>query len=168
MPRLSIESIIPSFAGLLLRDAATEYAEAELLDGERRLEEAEIRQLLLASCFIAVEATATQRGFDPDHVRTILTDSMFSLREYPMADRRNAVILVHDFSSYPIIREDHAFEDWICEALWHQFQTIPYEFPSAMSGVIAQGLRVMIALDKLELETGEVADASSPDPLRDS
>ena len=167
MPQLSIESIIPSFAGLLIRDAAAEYAEAQLLDGERRLDEAEIRQLVLASCFIAAEATATLRGFDRDQVRTILTDSIFSLREYPMVDQRNAVILAHDFSSYPIIREDHAFEDWICEAIWHQYQTIPYEFPSAMSGVIAQGLRVMVALDKVELETGEATDAS-PDRLKES
>ena len=158
MPKLSIDSIIPSFAGLLVRDATAEYAEAKLLDGERQLNEAEIRQLVLASCFIAAEANAILRGFDQERVSTILTDSVFSLREYPMVDRRNAVILAHDFSSYPIIREDHAFEDWICEALWHQFQTIPYEFPSAMSGLIAQGLRVIIALDKVELEIGEATD----------
>lgn len=167
MPKLSIDSVIPSFAGLLLRDATAEYAEAKLLDGERQLDEAEIRHLVLASCFIAVEANAILRGFDQDRVRTILTDSMFSLREYPMVDRRNAVILAHDFSTYPIIRADHAFEDWICEALWHQFQTIPYEFPSAMSGVIAQGLRVMVALDKVELEISEATDAS-PDQVKDS
>lgn len=154
MPKLSIDSVIPSFAGLLLRDAIAGYAEAKRLDGEKQLDEAEVRQLVLAACFIAAEANAILRGFDQDRVRTTLTDSMFSLREYPMVDRRNAIILAHDFSSYPIIREDHAFEDWICEALWHQFQTISYEFPSAMSGVIAQGLRVIVALDKVELEIG--------------
>lgn len=167
MPQLPIESIIPSFAGLLVRDAIAEYAEAKPVDGERQLDEPEVRQLVLASCFIATEATSILRGFDRDRVRTILTDSMFALREYPMVDRRNAVILAHDFSSYPIIREDHAFEDWICEALWHQFQTIPYEFPSAMSGVISQGLRVMVALDKVELEIGEATDAP-PDQVKDS
>jgi len=159
MVRLAFESIIPSFAPLIIADAAAVHADAALLEGEVRLGDAELRQLVLASMFICVEATAIHRGFDRERVRPLLVDSIFALREYPMLDRRNAVMLADDFANHPVIRDDDdlAFEDWICEALWSHFQTIPYQYPSATSGVIAQVLRIAGALEKVELEIDESA-----------
>jgi hypothetical protein len=167
MIRLTFDSIIPSFAPLILEAAAQEYAAAELLNGEVRLGEAELRQVSLAAMFIAVEATAIHRGFDRDRVLPILIDSVFALREYPTLDRRNAVMLADTFASHRAIRDDEeqAFEDWIAEALWSHFQTIPYKFPSAMAVPIAQALRIVGALEKVELEIDERAAKESQERL---
>jgi hypothetical protein len=153
MYRAPFSKILPSFAPVILERGLPGYALADLqIPGERRLTPSELRSLLIGSAFIGIEALAIEQQFDRERFIPILAHSVRTLQELTPPEQERSLELVQAFKEFRIIRSDHAFEDWICEALWELHQTAAYAFPSAMSDAVAYGLTIIQSLQKCTLE----------------
>jgi len=151
--RAPIERILPSFVPVTLERGVPGYEAAPIsLAGERRLSASEIRSLLAAAVFLGALEHASNLQFDMHRVRETLTRTLLSLPDLSEEERQHALRLVERFFDFKIIREDHPFDDWLCEAWWAEFQSIPYSYPSAMSEAVAYGLEVRRSLSKCTLE----------------
>jgi hypothetical protein len=144
--------ILPSFLPVLLERGLPGYEDSELrLTDEERLGQLEIKSVIAASAFLGVESYAVDRDFETERVRSSLTASLAQISELSPDEMTYVLHLVDEFYSYKFIREDHPFDDWVCEAWWDQFQSIPYVYPSTMSDAIAYGLTISNSLRKCEL-----------------
>ncbi len=145
--------ILPSFLPVLLERGVPGYEGAEIhLEGEERLDQMQIRSLITAAAFLGVETYVLDRDFDSERVQTSLTASFAQVSELSPEEMTFALQLVDDFYEYKFIRKDHSFDDWLCEAWWDEFQSIPYSYPSTMSDAVAYGLTIKNTLDKCDLE----------------
>ena len=150
--RAPIGIILPSFAPVFFERGIPGYEAESLTPGELRVPRGPLRALLMASTFVGAWNHASDRGLDYDKVKELLTQSVSAIPGFSPSDARATLELVNRFLSFSIIREDHALDDWLCEALWPAFQTEPYRYPSAMSGAIFYALTIGDTLRKLELE----------------
>ena len=153
MTRAPLGSILPSFIPVFLEEGVLGY---ERVDGtasrERRLDRTEIRSLLTACAFLGALEHAGNKNFDPEQVREILTRSTLELDDLSQDEKKLALQLVDRFFRFSVIRADHPFDDWVCEALWPQFQSATYEYPSAMSTAVSYGLSINPTLNNFSLE----------------
>lgn len=153
MNQVSIGNILSSFTPIFLERGVPGYAATEIrIPGERRLNCSEIRSLLVACEYLGVLEHVGDDDLDFERLRQILTQSLFDLDELSADEKTLSLQLVDRFVHYHIIRADHPFDDWVCEALWEQFQSIPYVYPSAMSGAISYGLTINHMLRKCSIE----------------
>ncbi len=156
MYQTTFSTILPMFGAVALERGVPGYAAAELLvAGERWLTAGEIRSILIAATFIGIDAFAVEQNFDRDRVFAALAKSIFTVREFTPEEMERSWELVQMFSNFKTLRTEHAFDDWICESWWSSCQTVPYAYPSAMSGAVAFGLGVRQALLKCTLEYDE-------------
>lgn len=153
MDTAPIPQILPSFLPIQIEQALAGYFEVPLqAEGERRLTEAELRQVVGASSFLGTELHCVQAGFDLGETRAKLAESLNHVPDISHEDRDAVLALVERFHSYPIIRADHALDDWIAEAWWGKLQGCEYEYPSAMSGAVAHGIGIVDALKTFRIE----------------
>ena len=153
MYRAPLGRILPSFIPIFLEKGVPGYEGTHIsVLGEKRLSKAEIRSLLVACVYLGIEEHAGNRNFDSEKVRQILTRSLSELNELSPEEKMLSLRLVDRFYNYKVIRADHSFDDWVCEALWDQFQGIPYVYPSAMSNAVSYGLTINQSLEKCILE----------------
>ena len=144
--------ILPSFLPVLLERGVPGYEDTEIrMEGEERLGQMEVRSLITAAAYLGVETYALDRDFDTDRVQASLTASLAQVSELSSDEMTFALQLVDDFYEYKFIREDHPFDDWLCEAWWDEFQSIPYSYPSTLSDAVAYGLTISHTLSKCEL-----------------
>lgn len=129
-----------------------EYNGFPCISGEKRLSLAEVRSLIAASIFFGVLEHAVGKGFDYDRVRQSLLQSLAGLKELSPEERVLSLQLIARFRKFKMIRAEHSFDDWLCEAFWEQFQVIPYAYPSAMSEAVSNGLSVSLLLNECSLE----------------
>lgn len=151
MIRAPLSKILPSFVPVLLERGVPGYATEETSQGEARLSETNVRSLLAASAYLGALDYAGQH-LDSKRVESALTQSLEQLQELAPEERAFALKLIKTFFGYRIIRENHAFDDWLCEAWWSTFQPGPYKYPSAMSGAVFFGLSIRDSLRKCALE----------------
>ena len=140
--RAPIDSILPSFAPVLLERGIPGYEEDTLIHGETRIVGEPLRALLIASGFIGALNHALERGLDYDRVAETLTHSVHAIAGITPLETQLALDLVERFHTFHIIRENHSLDDWLCEALWPAYQETPYSYPSAMSCAVAYGLTI--------------------------
>lgn len=153
MYRAPLGKILLSFIPVVLEKGVPGYEGAKIsVPGEKRLSRMEIRSLLAASAYLGVEEHAGNQNFDSERVRQILTRSLLELNELSPDEKTFSLRLVDCFYSYKFIRANHSFDDWVCEALWSQFQSIQYVYPSAMAEAVAYGLTINQSLGKCSLE----------------
>lgn len=151
--RAPIHLILPSFLPLLIERALPGYEGAPIpLNGEKRLTRPQLRALLAASAYLAIVEHAGRLNFDEARVKDSLTRALHAVPDLDVNERGHAQRLIDLFFNYKIIRADHSFDDWLCEAWWSEFQTIPYEYPSAMADVVAYGLGIRQSLGNSTLE----------------
>lgn len=149
-----IPQILPSFVPVQIEQALAGYYEVPLqLEGERRLTECELRHVIAASSFLGTHLFCSQTGFDFAETETKLADSLFHIPQVSAEDRSEILELVKAFHNYPILRADHALDDWIAESWWSKFQTCTYGYPTAMSGAVAHGIGIVDALKTFRIET---------------
>ena len=149
MLQVSLREVLPSFIPAKLNDAISRYEVTKsMVSGEKILDRFSIRSLLVASAYLGVVIHVLERDFDFKATREILSDSLHYIDELNDEENANAIKLVDAFYNFNIIREDHNLDDWICEAWWKKFQTIPYVYPSAMSKLISTGLSINQSLLK--------------------
>ena len=165
--RAPIEKILPSFAPVFFERGIPGYATETLTPGERRISPEALRPLLVASAFVGAWNHAAERGLDSDKVEELLTQSIPAIADFAPVEAQRAQELIDRFMSFHIIREDHSLDDWFCEALWSEFQSVPYNYPSAMSSVISYALGISDTLGKMVLELGP-NNSFKPNPLRGS
>lgn len=152
MIQAPIATILPTFIPAILENGVPGYEGLPCVLGEERLHFAEIRSLYAASVFLAALEHAVGKEFDHEQVRQILFQSLSDVRELTSDEKALTLLLIERFFNFKIIRADHPFDDWLCEALWEQFQSIPYTYPSAMSQAVSYGLTVNHSLNKCSLE----------------
>lgn len=152
MLRAPIEKILPSFIPSILERGVPGYKDVQSIPGEKRLSSADIRSLFVASVLLGTLEHAGNKDFDIKRVRQILTQSVSELNELSSDEKTFSLQLVESFYNFKIIRAEHPFDDWVCEALWEKFQNIPYAYPSAMSTAISYGLTINHTLSKCSLE----------------
>jgi hypothetical protein len=128
------------------------YESESLIHGEVRISRESLVALLIASGFIGALVYAVDIGFDLDKIKESLTRSVYTIDCVSPREAQLALQLVERFMSYPIIRENHPLEDWLCEAIWPAFQTSPYIYPSAMSSAVAYGTRIRVSLEKCTIQ----------------
>jgi hypothetical protein len=151
MLRAPLAKILPSFLPVLLERGVPGYESAELISGEKRLARTEIRSLLVAACYMgALDCAGGQ--LDMTRVEEALSRSLQELPELSAAEKGASSELIATFSNFRIIRENHSFDDWLCEAWWPVFQSVPYQYPSAMSDAVAFGLAIRQSLKKCSIE----------------
>lgn len=150
--RVPLRKVLPSFLPATLVDRVGEYENGSIdLQNEKRLNSTEVRVLLITASYLGAEEAVLRNDFDLAKSRAILSQSLHEINEITPAEIDLAMRLVGCFHSFPIIRADHALDDWITEALWNEFQNTPYFYPSAMSGVIANALFIRYLLKKIYL-----------------
>jgi hypothetical protein len=151
--RAPIHLILPSFLPVIIERGLPGY-EAALtpLNGEKRLNQPQLRALLAASAYMGVVEHAGRLNFDADRVEVSLTGALRAVPDLSVDERGHAQRLIDLFFKSKIIREEHSFDDWLCEVWWSEFQTIPYEYPSAMAGAVAYGLGILQSLSNCTLE----------------
>jgi hypothetical protein len=148
-----ISQILPSFLPIQIQQALGGYFEVPLqVEGERRLTEGELRQVIAASSFLGTQLYCAQLGFDLVEVRQTLEASLGRMPELSEEDRIAVLSLVEKFHTYPLIRADHALDDWITEAWWGRLQSGDYEYPSALSGAVSHGICIIEALKGFRIE----------------
>lgn len=152
MHRAHLNKILPSFIPGLLEVGIPTYEDSNFIKGENRLTLSEIRALFVASAFLGTLEHAMKMEFDSERVRGILSQSISELSELSLDEKNLSFQLINRFFNFKIIRADHPFDDWLCEALWEQFQTIPYDYPSAMSAAVSSGLNINRILNNCSLE----------------
>jgi hypothetical protein len=151
--RAPIHLILPSFLPVIIERGLPGYAAAlTALNGEKRLNQPQLRALLAASAFMGVVEHAGRLNFDADRVEVSLTGALREVPDLSVDERGHAQRLIDLFFKCKIIREEHSFDDWLCEVWWSEFQTIPYEYPSAMAGAVAYGLGIRQSLSNCTLE----------------
>lgn len=150
--RAPIEKILPSFAPVFFERGIPGYAAEPLIPGERRISSGALRPLLVASAFVGAWNHALQLGLDSDRVAELLTQSIPTIADFASGEAQRARELINCFMSFHIIREEHSLDDWLCEALWSEFQCIPYNYPTAMSSVISYALGISNTLENMVLE----------------
>ena len=144
---------MPSFVPVMLEKGVPGYLEDhQLVVGERRLAIPEVRSILVASAYIGADAATAEHEFDQNRVQSILTKSIHELEALDNLEKDQSLHLANRFYSFKIIRAENNFDDWICEALWGAYQTAPYVYPSAMSGVVSYGLTIMQSLRQCSIE----------------
>ncbi len=154
MDAAPVPQILPSFLPIQIEQALAGYYEVPLqVEGERRLTEPELRQVIGAASFLGTQLYCTQIGFDLMETGAKLAESLNHVPDISEEDRKAVLALVERFHSYPIIRADHALDDWIAEAWWGKLQVgSEYEYPSAMSGAVAHGIGIVDALRAFRIE----------------
>lgn len=153
MYRAPIDQILSSFIPVFLEKGVPGYEGVGWsVPGEKRLRRTQIRSLLAASAILGALEHLGKKDFDPKRVREILARSLLELKDLTQHEKKVALELVDRFFNFNIIRADHPFDDWVCEALWPQFQRAPYEYPSAMSTVVSYGLTINQTLETCSLE----------------
>jgi hypothetical protein len=151
MFRAPLATLLPSFLPVLLERGVPGYESAELTSGEKRLARAEIRSLLLAASYLgALDYAGGQ--LEMTRVEESLNRSLQELPELSPAEKDASRELIAEFINYRIIRENHPLDDWICEAWWSRFQSIDYQYPSAMSEAVAYGLAIRQSLRECSIE----------------
>lgn len=151
MLRAPLARILPSFLPVVLERGVPGYESAELISGEKRLARTEIRPLLVAACYMgALDYAGGQ--LEAERVEASLSRSLQELADLSAMEKAASTELIAKFFGYRIIRENHPFDDWLCEAWWPLFQDIPYQYPSAMSDAVAYGLAIRESLKKCSLE----------------
>jgi hypothetical protein len=157
--RAPFSTILHGFAPVSFKGGVVKYLSDPLfVSGERRLTESEARSLVIACAYIGIEAAAIERQFDRDRVLTNLTESVRALDILTIEERHRALQLVQRFYDYKIIRAERAFEDRLCEALWSEFQSVPYVYPSTMARLVGYGLGIMNSLEQCTLEYDPVGE----------
>ena len=153
MDAAPISQILPSFLPIQIQQALAGYFEVPLqVEGERRLTEAELRRVIAASSFLGTLLYCAEVGFDLAETREKLAMSLNHVPDFSHEDRDAALELVEKFHSYPIIRADHALDDWVAETWWGKLQGGDYEYPSAMSGAVAHGIGIVDVLRDYRIE----------------
>ena len=152
--RAPLSKILPSFIPVFIERGLPEYmADNGLTPGESRLSATQVRSLLAASAFLGTLDYVGQRlDLDFDRLNASITDSLQVVSELTPDEINLAFQLIDAFYKYKFIRENHAFDDWLCEARWPIFQNTPYRYPSPMSGIVSCGLTIRLLLDKCTLE----------------
>lgn len=150
--RAPIDRILPSFVPVIFERGIPGYETETLISGEVRIPPQSLRALLVASAFVGVASYAAERDFDLDKVKAILTQSIKTLPDLSVSEAQETLDLIERFDSFRIIRAEHSLDDWLCEALWPAFQSIPYEYPSAMSAVMSYAISIASTLHKMALE----------------
>ncbi len=164
--RAPFSKILPAFAPVSFGSGVVEYLRDPLLvPGERRLIESEARSLVVACAYVGIDVAAAEKHFDSDRVLAALTDSVSNLDIMTAEEKRRALKLVQCFYDYRIIRGEHSSDDWLCEALWSEFQTVPYAYPSAMAHLVDYALGfVGNILDQSTLEYDQVVERGDDAP----
>lgn len=148
-----IPQILPSFLPIQIGQALLGYFDVPLqVEGERRLTESELRHVISASSFIGTQLYCAQIGFDLAETRQKLADSLHHVPDISPEDRTAILALVEKFHTYPIIRADHALDDWITESWWGKLQSCDYEYPSALSGAVSHGIGIIDALKSFRIQ----------------
>jgi hypothetical protein len=150
--RAPIGRILPSFAPVLFERGIPGYDRSSMIPGESRIAPESLRALFIASAFLGTLNHAAERGLDADRVTDTLKQSIDEIPGVTRSEAQQAIDLVNRFYSFRIIREEHSFDDWLCEALWSTFQEVPYSYPSAMSAAISYGLTIGNSLKACVLE----------------
>lgn len=153
MYRAPLSQILPSCVPVLIERGVSGYNASDLLvSGERRLSESELRSVIVCAAYVGVESVASMQRFNREKVKNALDLSLKKLTDLNSSEQQRVLDLVEAFGSYPIIRANSHFDDWLCESIWGCFQNVPYEYPSAMSGAVAFGLSVIQSFEKCSLE----------------
>lgn len=137
---------------ILLERGILGYESDTLLENENRILREPLHALLVASALIGIHKHAVDRGLDFDRVEEALIRSVSEIKEINSAESLLALALVNKFRTFSIIRENHTFDDWLCEALWATFQSSSYRYPSVMSNALAYALNIDKSLQKCTLE----------------
>ena len=152
--RAPIPLILPSAMPLILEYGLPGYATEPLKPGERRLEVSDQKALFAAGFLVGVLNTCAEQGFDLERVRPQLQASVGAVTGLTAQEQMRALQLVDHFENYKIIREEHSLDDWMAEALWDLFQSVPYRYPSALSRIIAFALTYRQELERCVIEYG--------------
>ncbi|MGO9267790.1 MAG: hypothetical protein ACLQBA_23365 [Candidatus Binataceae bacterium] len=150
--RAPLDKILSTFAPVQFERGIPGYAGDTLIPGERRIVLESLRALFVAANYIGTVNHCARLGMDHKKVSEALTQSVNAIPSLTAQESQTALDLIHRFTSFRIIRADHALDDWVCEALWPAFQAVPYSYPSAMSRAIAYGLTIDGSLQKCVVE----------------
>lgn len=150
--RAPLNNILPSFVPVQFERGIPGYAGDTLIPGEGRIVLGSLRALFVAAGYIGAMNHCARLGMDQKKVSEALTQSVSAIAGLTAQESQTALALIDRFTSFRVIRAEHALDDWVCEALWPAFQTVPYSYPSAMSRAIAYGLTIDSSLQKCVLE----------------
>jgi hypothetical protein len=111
--------------------------------GEKILEQDQVKAVLAASTYLGVLDAAGSQGLtDTKAMEEALGQAILAHKLLSVADKKRALWLVDQFYVYKVIREEHAFDDWITEAWWNHYQSIAYRYPSGMSDLVTVGMTI--------------------------
>jgi hypothetical protein len=153
--RAPLSAILPSTIPTLLEKGVPGYVAAPTIaTNERKLSEEEVRPVIAAAVFLGALNYVGSKGFNLRAVEAAFDRSLNQVMALSEAERESVRALLRRFRSFKIIRETHAFDDWICESWWVDYQNAEYEYPSQMANAIAYDLDVKRILERCLLEEG--------------
>jgi hypothetical protein len=150
--RAPLSLILSGFIPLFLEEAVPGYEATALIAGENRISKEQLRAVLFTAMFIGTLNHCAESGFDFKRTKDALRNSVSNISGITDQEVAETLHLVDKFIGYNIIRANHSLDDWLCEALWSEYQSNPYDYPSALSQVIAYGLTIGDSLKKCAVE----------------
>jgi hypothetical protein len=150
--QIKIEGIIPTLTPIAFERALTGYQSDErLADGEVKIDNEAMKSVLVAALFLGSLNYLVEKGYDWDNTKGLLTSSLLNTEDLNETNLKKIEQLLSAFFEFRIIREEHAFDDWLCEVWWEHFQSSVYTYPSAMSNAISYILSFKEVLNKCEI-----------------
>jgi len=135
-----LEKVVPGY-----------YAEVQDIDKGKVLSESQIKAVLLYSVYYCVLNQSLVAGYEQQKIINTLDDSIDDVDCLEDAEKELARKLITTFMNFKIIREDHALDDWLCEAIWPIFTSDEYVYPSALAGIISYGLNYKNILEMSDI-----------------
>ena len=135
-----LEKVVPGY-----------YAEVQDIDAGQVLSESQVKAVLLYSVYYCALNHLVSEGYEHQEIINTLDDSIDDVDCLEDGEKELARKLITAFTSYNIIREDHAFDDWLCEAVWPIFRDDEYVYPSPISRIISYGLNYKNILEMSDM-----------------
>jgi hypothetical protein len=148
---LDLYQLLPNCVPAYIEKVLPGWKETKLNDGEIRLLDSEVKAVLVYAAYFGAVNFLLKSGSGLTEITNVLDASISNI---DLIDENEILLsrkLISTFNNYHIIRENHPYDDWLCEAIWPLFQTSSYKYPSGISHIIWYGLNIQNIMEKIDI-----------------
>jgi len=138
---LYIDSFLPVIMPVVLEKGVPGYyAEVSDFDADQVLSESQVNAVLTYSVYYCAQNHLLNEGYEYQEIINTLDSSIDNVDCLEDDEKELTRKFIIAFRNYKIIRQDHAFDDWLCEVVWPFFRDDEYVYPSPIARLISYGL----------------------------
>ena len=116
------------------------YAEVSDFDADQVLSESQVNAVLTYSVYYCAQNCLLNEGYEYQEIINTLDSSIDNIDCLKNDEKELTRKFIIAFRNCKIIRQDHAFDDWLCEVVWPFFRDDEYVYPSPIARLISYGL----------------------------